>query len=108
MHNRGDSSFEDVTGAADLSAASGGTGALWADLDHDGDLDLLVYGAATSMLRNDGDGTFSDVTTSWGFEGHEALRDVAFGDMDDDGDLAKTLSGRWKKLLFGMIFLSVQ
>jgi tetratricopeptide (TPR) repeat protein len=100
MRNRGDGTFENVTDAAELSVTSGGTRALWADLDHDGDLDVLVYGAASRVLRNDGDGTFSDVTATWGFDGGVPLRDVAFGDMDDDGDLDLVAATATGPLLF--------
>ncbi|MEQ1764629.1 MAG: FG-GAP-like repeat-containing protein, partial [Pyrinomonadaceae bacterium] len=37
------------------------TGAL-VDVDHDGDLDILLIGASTKLLRNNGDGTFVDKT----------------------------------------------
>jgi len=41
--------------------------ALWLDVDHDYDLDLLLLGARPALLRNDGDGTFSDRTDRFPF-----------------------------------------
>jgi tetratricopeptide (TPR) repeat protein len=85
--NLGDSSFEDVTDAAGLPSDQGGTHALWADLDHDGDLDLLVSGQGTRVYRNDGDGTFTEVTETWGLDVSARTRDAVYADLDDDGDL---------------------
>ncbi len=46
--------------------------AVWLDVDHDYDLDLLLLGPEPAFLRNDGDGTFSDRTDRFPF--------VALGD----------------------------
>ncbi len=60
FHNEGDLRFRDVTEAAKLPARSGlPATAAFADVDHDGDLDLVLPGL---LLQNDGDGTFTDVT----------------------------------------------
>ena len=53
----------------------------WADMDHDGDLDIALNGGY--LMRNDGGGNFTDVTP-WqtGFFYHP----VQFIDYDHDGD----------------------
>jgi tetratricopeptide (TPR) repeat protein len=56
-----------------------------ADLDMDGDLDvvLAVRGGATFVLRNNGDSTWSRLET---FAGVTDAHTFAFADLDDDGD----------------------
>jgi tetratricopeptide (TPR) repeat protein len=52
--------FSDVTGKAEIPALAGlPATAAFADVDHDGDLDVALPGL---LLQNDGDGTFTDVT----------------------------------------------
>ena len=80
--------FEDVTGRTKLSAAvTGGpaAGAWAADVEADGDLDIVLGAkdAAPVVLRNNGDGSFAEQRP---FEGASALRDFAWADFDDDGD----------------------
>jgi len=65
-----------------------------ADLDGDGDLDIMAPNCsgfmatgpqALEVYRNDGSGNFTD----YGFPlaGTKAVRQVAFGDIDQDGDI---------------------
>jgi tetratricopeptide (TPR) repeat protein len=81
-------SFVDVTGQTKLPANvtdASYTGAWAADIEADGDLDIVLAtkdGAAT-VLRNNGDGTFAEQHP---FEGVAALRDFAWADLDGDGD----------------------
>jgi tetratricopeptide (TPR) repeat protein len=88
-------SFTDVTAQAKLSSATTGaayTGAWAADIEADGDLDI-VLGAAngpTLVLRNNGDGTFKELNT---FEGATGLRDFVRADLDGDGDADAALLG---------------
>jgi hypothetical protein len=84
----------------DVSAASGmvregiyyGLGAVWSDLDNDGDPDLYVATDSTANLlyRNDGKGRFTEVGTVSGTAFSEdgraqASMGVAAGDLDNDG-----------------------
>ena len=85
-HGR-DSQFEDVS--ADALPASvrqtPAVGAWAADLDMEGDVDLVVapVEGAPLVLRNNGDGTFE---TQRLFDGVERLRDFDWADLDADGD----------------------
>ncbi len=92
--NRGDGSFEDVSGAAGLSRPFNAMGANWGDLDHDGFPDIYLgtgepdLGALypNRMLRNDGGRRFLDVTTAGGFGHLQKGHGIAWGDLDGDGD----------------------
>ena len=74
-------------------AAAKGNGATFADIDNDGDLDLLLAESHESsgqtvylrIYRNNGDGTFTDETDQHQI-GHDGYS-VAAADMDNDGDL---------------------
>jgi hypothetical protein len=54
-------------------AAAGATRALWLDFDHDYDLDLLLFGPHSVLLRNDGGGKFEDRTAAFPFVNGQAL-----------------------------------
>ena len=55
--------FTNVPAAAGLQQSNYGMGAATADIDNDGDTDLLVTGFGGNRLyRNNGDGTFTDAT----------------------------------------------
>lgn len=83
--NRGDGTFEDVTGRARVGDTGFGMAAVAADYDGDGFADLYVCNAGPNVLyRNRGDGTFEDVTRRAGVE--EALVSVGATFFDYDGD----------------------
>ncbi|NOT09389.1 MAG: VCBS repeat-containing protein [Gemmatimonadales bacterium] len=89
--NQGGLSFREA--AAERGVALGdrpSTGAVFADTDGDGDLDLFVtsMGGANALFRNDGTGRFSDATAQAGFaaEGRGSTT-ATFADVDGDGDL---------------------
>ncbi|MEO5568843.1 MAG: FG-GAP-like repeat-containing protein, partial [Gemmatimonadaceae bacterium] len=89
----------DVTARSGLANGTGGRKALVVDLDHDGDLDvLLVGGTAPQLYRNNLDGTFTDVTAPSGL-GAGALSDAAFADLDDDGRI-DVLAARGRATLY--------
>ena len=76
----GDFRFQDVTDRVGIpEGAPRPSGACWADLDNDGDVDLIIAGA---MLSNDGDGTFTII------ESDRPMFDinVALSIADFDGD----------------------
>ena len=67
----------------------------WGDMDHDGDLDLLVTGeyyngAISKVYRNERNGVFKDINAQlvglYMSDGH-------WGDYDNDGDLDIVISG---------------
>lgn len=83
--NRGDGRFVDITTASGIEACGWGVGAMWADLDADGDPELVVgnAGEPNRLYRNDGNGRFSLVPRS-GLE--SGLFTIGLATLDADGD----------------------
>ena len=83
--------FEDVTEAAGNVDGAGawGTGASFADVDGDGDLDLYVCNleAKNLLYENQGDGTFVENAARFGLDIAAASMMCAFADYDCDGKL---------------------
>ena len=103
--NNGNLVFEDVAAAAGVAYTKDSnenwrhSSPAFADLDGDGDLDLLLPGLdgdLTKLYANNGDGTFSDQTMGSGFENMAAefSMSASLGDYDRDGDLDVML-GHW-------------
>ena len=87
LRNRGDGTFVDVTARAGVGAVRTARKALFVDLDHDGDLDLLllVANGPSLVYRNNLDGTFTEAAAGFGLANLADARDVAFADFDRDG-----------------------
>ena len=84
LHNRDGKQFEDVTDAAHVRDVDGARHAPFVDLDHDGDLDLLLVGNnSLAVYRNNLDGTFTLAPNADGIV--QGGTDAVFGDVDDDG-----------------------
>jgi hypothetical protein len=89
FRNLGNWKFTDVTAAAGIACAEQySTGAVFADVDADGDLDLLVngIGTGTRLFFNDGKGRFTESTAS-GLARRSGATSMALADVDGDGDL---------------------
>src|SRR5437773_2247846 len=87
--NLGNWKFEDITTQAGVACRDQySTGAVFADLDGDGDLDLLVnsLGGGTRLFLNDGKGHFVEATDA-GLVRKFAALTMALADIDGDGDL---------------------
>ncbi len=91
--NNGDSTFTDVTDSASVGDKSWSWGAVFADVNNDGNVDLYVIngrdlgGQPNKLYVNNGDGTFTEkaklagvADASWGLG-------ASFADIDNDGDL---------------------
>jgi hypothetical protein len=88
--NLGDWRFTDVT--AEAGAACPGqtsTGAVFADIDGDTDLDLLVtsMGGPNACFLNDGRGHFTNITTAAGLISRLGSTSMALADIDGNGSL---------------------
>jgi tetratricopeptide (TPR) repeat protein len=90
FRNRGDGTFEDVTESAGLAVLDDTAQSLFADVDNDGDHDLvLVTGAGLLLFVNDGKGHFTRVPDAFRFKGQllGTPMSVAMADYDRDGFL---------------------
>jgi len=86
--NDGQGHFRDATAEAGLANTGWGGGCAAADIDNDGDSDLLVTNFGPNVLyRNEGDGHFRDVTTAAGLVDDRYSLGAAFFDADGYGDL---------------------
>jgi hypothetical protein len=91
--NLGDGTFEDVSARAGLSSHVGkGMSVAFADVDHDGRLDVFVTNDTTPnfLFRNNGDGTFTETALLSGLSVPASGRPVSSmgtdaGDYDNDG-----------------------
>jgi Tfp pilus assembly protein PilF len=87
---RGDGTFEDVTERAGLAVLDDTTQSLFADVENDGDEDLvLALSAGPALFLNDGGGRFTQVPAAFRFQ--DVLRgspmSMAMADYDRDGFL---------------------
>jgi hypothetical protein len=88
--NLGDWKFADATASAGVAGRNqDSTGAAFADIDGDGDLDLLVnvLGGGTRVFLNDGKAHFAEVTQQAGVASKAGSMSMALADVDGDGDL---------------------
>ena len=88
--NRGGWKFDDITEESGVSCANQfSTGAVFADIDGDKDLDLLVtaLGGPNALFYNDGKGHFEEAGKEAGFYGQTGATSLAIADIDQDGDL---------------------
>ncbi|MCI0539512.1 MAG: CRTAC1 family protein, partial [Verrucomicrobiales bacterium] len=88
--NLGDWRFEDVTVRAGVSGEGRWcAGAVFVDIDNDGDLDLYVcvFNAPNLLYVNQGDGTFREQARTFGLDFAGASVMMAFADYDLDGRL---------------------
>jgi tetratricopeptide (TPR) repeat protein len=105
--NDGDGSFSDVTANAKIPAPpTAAVTAAFVDIDHDGDLDIIVGGESYLLLRNDGDRTFSDQTSTAKLVDKLSARAIVPTDFDNRRDIdllvgAKEKISLWRNLRDG-------
>ncbi len=86
--NLGNWRFEEMALGEAACAGQLSTGVTFADVDGDGDLDLLVngIGVGTRLFLNDGKGNWTEVKDS-GLSHTASATSMALADIDGDGDL---------------------
>ena len=88
--NAGDWRFEDITQSAGVGARDRrSTGCAFADVDGDGDQDLLLLalGGPNALFLNDGTARFVDAGQNAGLASTAGSTTAAIADVDADGDL---------------------
>ncbi|MBI4664300.1 MAG: VCBS repeat-containing protein [Verrucomicrobia bacterium] len=88
--NLGNWKFENVTERAGVGCTNQlSTGAIFADINGDGRLDLLVnsFTGPNACFMNMGAGRFTNVTAAAGLVSKGGTTSMALGDIDGDGDL---------------------
>ena len=88
--NRGDATFEDITDKAGVGVLDDTAESLFADIDNDGDQDLVLATAAGPLLFvNDGKGHFTRVPDAFRFARplQGVVTSIAMADYDRDGFL---------------------
>jgi tetratricopeptide (TPR) repeat protein len=88
LRNNCNGTFTDVTKQSGLAEPATSTqAAVWADLDNDGLVDLVVgnENAPMQLFRNQGDGTFKDIAGSAGIARGGFSKAVVAADYDNDG-----------------------
>ncbi|GAB1445045.1 hypothetical protein MASR2M41_07030 [Flammeovirgaceae bacterium] len=87
--NNGDGTFSEAVGSVVEEGGLATFGSAWADIDNDGDLDLLITGYTNVLYYNNGDGTFTKYTTPELFNAPyptlQKLYGPALEDVDGDG-----------------------
>ena len=105
FRNLGNNTFAEEGVSRRIADYDGGShGGCWADLDNDGDYDLVNgttwnnpdYPNHNNIYRNDGGGTFTDVTPQCMRQRREETRGVICFDADKDGDLDIFCVTGWK------------
>ncbi len=80
------SHFEDVTQESKLSSKAWTMGCNHADLDNDGDADLLITNFGNNELwQNNGDGTFSNITEYLPNQSNQWSTTASIADINNDG-----------------------
>jgi hypothetical protein len=100
FRNKGDGTFEDVTGQAGVGLGDRVcVAAAFADYDNDGHPDLFVTSTrgGNVLFHNEGNGTFRNVTKEAGVEHIGHSQTAVFFDYDNDGrlDLFVTNTAEW-------------
>ncbi len=88
LRNNCDGTFTDVTAASGLAQPATSTQtAVWADIDNDGFVDLIVgnENGPLQIFHNKGDGTFEDISHSSGADSIGYSKGVTAADYDNDG-----------------------
>ncbi len=99
LHNLGHGRFADATAASGLRPLDRPQGLSFVDFDHDGDLDLLIAGAATSgtpnvLWRNNGNSTFTEWTEPTGLGGKASTEGMTLSDINNDRAVDLVVTGK--------------
>lgn len=104
LRNTGSGAFQDATARMRVAGTDDATSAVPVDIDHDGDLDLLLVGGTRDLVyRNNLDGSFTEIAAALKVRGGSPSRDAAIADLNGDGriDLVVTRAGGDAALLNG-------